>query len=124
MYRCTLANPSRGIWEPHVCTCSAADLTIRIDSSNGSWYDKYTSVYFNAARSELGFTIRCVTAFLDLLQPITGDMVLQQAMDWAANRDVYVMQIKDEDHAYEVVEKATPIFEGFGVQLDTLMATC
>ena len=85
----------------------------------------HTSVYFNAARSELGFTIRCVTAFLDLLKPITGDMVLQQAMDWAANRDVYVMQIKDEDHAYEVVEKATPIFEGFGVQLDTrLMATC
>ena len=102
----------------------AADLTIRIDASNGSWYDKYTSVYFNAARSELGFTIRCVTAFLDLLKPITGDMVLQQAMDWAANRDVYVMQIKDEDHAYEVVEKATPIFEGFGVHLDTLMATC
>ena len=40
----------------------------------------------------------------------------------AFNRDVYCMPVTDEAHALQIVEQVAPIFERFGVEMETLHA--
>jgi hypothetical protein len=51
-------------------------------------------------------------------------MELQQSTEWAGNKDVYVMDIRDEDHAQDVLGQVAPIFEKYDVVMSTMMATC
>ena len=44
--------------------------------------------------------------------------------EWAGNKDVYVMDIRDEDHAQDVLGQLAPIFEKYDVVMSTMMATC
>ena len=101
-----------------------ADLTFMIDVSNGLWFDRFVSVFLNTSANKLAFTSKCVTAFLHVLQSATGEMELQQSTEWAGNKDVYVMDIRDEDHAQDVLGQVAPIFEKYDVVMSTMMATC
>ena len=68
-----------------------ADLTFRREPRMGAWWDNKVTIYFNTDAQKLGFTSNCATCFLLLLQPITGEMELNQGSFWAFNRDVTEM---------------------------------
>ena len=57
----------------------------------GAWWDNTVTIYYNMDQKKLAFTSNCVTAFLLLLEPITGQMELQQGQFWSFNRDVYAI---------------------------------
>ena len=97
-----------------------ADLTFRREPRMGAWWDNKVTIYFNTDAQKLGFTSNCATCFLLLLQPITGEMELNQGSFWAFNRDVYCMPVTDEAHTLQIVEQVAPIFERFGVEMETL----
>ena len=88
----------------------------------GGWWDTKVTMYFSMDQQKLGFTYNCATAFLLLLEPITGEMELQQGNFWSFYRDVYCVPVRDEQHALQIVEQVSPIFERFGVQMETLHA--
>ena len=110
------------------CQCSrslaptVADLTFRRETRMGAWWDNKVTIYLNLEGQKLGFTANCVTAFLFLLEPLTGQMQLEQAASWSFNRDVYTMWVADEESALQTVERVSPILERFGVEMDLLHA--
>ena len=88
----------------------------------GAWWDNKVTIYYNMDQKKLAFTANCVAAFLLLLEPITGQMELQQGQFWSFNRDVYSMPVTGEVHALQIVEQVSPIFQRFGVEMETLYA--